>query len=188
MVSNNKIARASEMSRTSNAAEDRLGEHALNYVLANRFYVEINGSITACFTECSGLGVEIAVEPHAEGGLNNQQRLLIGSAKFENVTLKRGVTNDLMFWSWIEKTLKQNSPERRNVNILIFNQAGETMQTWKLLAAFPVKWSAPALQADANEVAVEELSLAYEGLEISKGSQGRGAQTLKQRDERGYFT
>ncbi|MGC9505888.1 phage tail protein [Baaleninema sp.] len=170
------------------AAEDLLTEQALNYVLANRFYVEIESNITACFSECSGLGVEISTEPHFEGGLNDQQRILLGQAKFNDVTLKRGMTNDLTFWDWIAKTLEEQRPERRNVNILLFNQAGETMQSWELKAAVPVKWTTPALQADANGVAIEELTLAYEGLKVSKNFQGGAIERLKQRDNSGYFS
>ncbi len=178
----------SRVNGSPRSAEERLTHHALNYVLANRFYVEIDSSITACFTECSGLGVEIPVEPHAEGGLNDQQRLLIGQAQFTEVTLKRGLTNDLTFWSWISKTLETQRPERRNVTILVFNQAGETMQSWELQAAIPVKWVAPGLQADAEGVAIEELSLAYEGLKVSKDFQGGSMSLPNQRDDAGYFS
>jgi phage tail-like protein len=55
---------------------------------------------------------------------------------------------------------------RRDVNILVFNQAGETMQVWSLLGAVPVGWKTPSLKADSNTVALEELVLAYEGLRV----------------------
>lgn len=154
----------------SQTADSRMTAHALNYVLSNCFYVEIDNNITACFSECSGLSVDIPAEPHFEGGQNNRQHLLIGQAKFSEVTLKRGVTNDLTFWNWMKKTLETQSPERRNVNILVFDRAGETMQSWYLHNAIAVKWAAPALQADADSVAIEELTLAYEGIDVS----GRG--------------
>lgn len=160
--------------------------HALNYVTANRFYVEIGGSISACFTECSGLGVTIEPEKILEGGVNDQQRILLGPAKFSDVTLKRGVTNDLTFWEWISKALG-GTGARRNVNILVFNQAGETMQSWTLIGAVPISWKAPSLTADSSTVAVEELVLAYEGLKIAK-SGGGGASPLSERDGSGFFS
>jgi phage tail-like protein len=49
-----------------------------NYVTANRFYVEMESSISASFSECSGLGVKIKREAIFEGGVNDQQRILIG--------------------------------------------------------------------------------------------------------------
>jgi phage tail-like protein len=60
-----------------------------------------------------------------------------------DITLKRGITDDMIFWDWINKTLGAGKPERRNINILVFNQAGETMQAWSLLGAVPVGWKNP---------------------------------------------
>ena len=141
-------------------------DHELNYVTANRFYVEIESQITACFSECSGLGVQVEKETYLEGGVNGQQRIFLKQAKFNDVTLKRGITNDLVFWNWVSQILNPGKKERRNVNILVFNQAGITMQCWTLIGAIPVGWKAPSLQANSNTAAIEELTLAYEGLKI----------------------
>jgi len=157
----------------------------LNYVTANRFYVEIESSLAACFTECQGLGVTVKTEKFAEGGVNDQQRVLLNPAEFSDVTLKRGITNDLTFWNWINKVLS-GSKARRNVNILVFNPSGETMQCWTLIAAVPVSWKAPSLSADSTAVAIEELTLTYEGLKVSKSKSG-GAKELSARDGLGYY-
>ncbi|MBH8575837.1 phage tail protein [Nostocaceae cyanobacterium CENA369] len=159
--------------------------HELNYVTANRFYVEIENNISACFTECQGLGVTIKTEKFSEGGVNAQQRVLLNQAEFSDVTLKRGITNDLTFWNWINKVLS-SAKERRNVNILVFNQAGETMQCWTLIGAVPISWKAPSLSADSSTVAIEELTLTYEGLKVDKTRSG-GASILSGRDSLGYF-
>ena len=160
-----------------------------NYVTANRFYVEMESTITASFSECSGLGVQIKREAIHEGGLNDQQRVVLGQAEFSDITLKRGITDSMTFWQWIEDVLSSKPNQRRNINILLFNQAGETMQCWTLIGAVPVGWKAPALQADASTVAIEELTLAYEGLKITQ-SRGGGAQELSQgrTPTTGYFT
>ena len=161
----------------------------LNYVTANRFYVEMESSITASFSECSGIGVQIKTTKHREGGVNEQQRVLLEHAEFTDVTLKRGITDNMAFWTWMGEVLNGATRKRRNVNILVFNQAGETIQCWTLIGAIPVGWKAPALQADSSTVAIEELTLAYEGLQISNSSEG-GAQELTQGREptSGYFT
>ena len=75
--------------------------------------------------------------------------------------------------------------ERRNVNILVFNQAGETMQCWTLIGAVPVGWKAPSLAADSSNVAIEELTLIYEGIKVAK-SGSASATVLKGRNN-GYF-
>ncbi|MBD2296360.1 phage tail protein [Anabaena sphaerica FACHB-251] len=157
--------------------------YELNYVTANRFYVEMQSNITASFSECGGIGVTIKKEVFYEGGVNEQQRVILSQPQFSDVTLKRGITDDLSFWEWISNVKIQ----RRNVNILLFNQAGETMQCWTLVAAVPIGWKAPALQASSTTVAIEELTLAYEGLKITKGGGGGGALNLSKRHTSGYF-
>ena len=161
----------------------------LHYVTANRFYVEIESQVTASFSECSGLGVSLETETFSEGGVNDQQRVLIKQAKFDNITLKRGLTYDLMFWDWLNQILDPSSSQtsaRRNINILVFDQSGQTMQCWTLIGAIPIAWKAPGLQADSTSVAVEELTLAYEGLKVTRDT-GGGAQVEVKRDKSGYF-
>ncbi len=166
----------------------------LNYVTSNRFYVEIESTITACFSECSGLGMQIKKETFMEGGVNDQQRIILGQTEFTDVTLKRGITSDLLFWTWISKILTPRnggtatSNHRRNVNILTFNQAGETMQCWTLIGAVPLVWKAPSLTADSSSVAIEELTLAYEGLKVVASSGGGSATMLTGRGTSGYFS
>ena len=146
--------------------------NVLNYVTQNRFYVEIGGAIQASFTECSGLGVTINKKPIKEGGVNHQQRFCLTDVKFTDVKLKRGVTDDPTFWQWISQVLDEKNQQRPitrpTVRILVFNQAGETMQTWTLIGAVPIGWKVPTLQADGNKVAIEELTIAYEGLKVYK--------------------
>jgi phage tail-like protein len=167
--------------------------NVLNYVTTNRFYIEIESQVTAAFSECSGLDVQIEKEVYQEGGVNQQQRIFLKHAKFGDITLKRGITNDPVFWKWINESLTASDSRRRNINILVFNQAGETMQVWRLIGAVPVGWKTPALKADSNAIALEELVLAYEGLEVKhqdKGGsvRGGGAQEAVMREKStGYF-
>jgi phage tail-like protein len=168
-------------------SRDKASNYELNYVTANRFYVEIGGTIAASFSECSGLGVKVKKETMFEGGVNDQQRVLLGQAEFSDVTLKRGITDELPFLEWLNKTINNGKKTRRNVNILLFNQAGETMQCWILLAAIPIGWKAPSLQASGNSVAIEELTLAYEGLKITKSSGGGAIDLSPGRSISGYF-
>ena len=162
--------------------------YELNYVTANRFYVEMESNITASFSECSGLSVKIKREAHFEGGVNDQQRIVLGQSEFSDVTLKRGLTDDLVFWTWISQILGGGQRTRRSINILLFNQAGETMQCWTLIGVVPVGWKAPSLQANSTTVAIEELTLAYEGLKIEKSAGGGALSLSSGRDASGYFS
>lgn len=158
-----------------------------NYITVNRFYVEMQSSLKASFSECSGLGVNIKKETYLEGGVNEQQRIILGHAEFTDVTLKRGMTDDFAFWEWISYALIGRPSSRRNVNILLFNQTGETMMCWTLIGAIPISWKAPGFQADGNSVAIEELTLAYEGLKVKSTQSGGSATVNLFRDPSGFF-
>lgn len=169
--------------------------NVLNYITTNRFYVEMEDSntLTAAFSECSGLDVQVEKEVYQEGGVNEQQRIFLKHTKFGDVTLKRGITDDPVFWDWINQSLTAGELRRRNINILVFSQAGETLQVWRLMGAVPVGWKTPSLKADSNAIAIEELVLAYEGLKVTRNQKGGGAKGTRpadrvERDTKGYFS
>lgn len=174
----------------TNVIINDMSERQRNYVTSNRFYVEMqdNPTISASFSECSSLKVKINYETIKEGGVNDQQRIILNEPVFSEITLKRGVTNCTLFWDWMSGVIKQSN-QRRNLNILLFNQSGEVMQCWSLIGAVPVGWSTPALQASVNEVAVEELTLAYEGLKVGgKNEAGLDISMGRSRNLLGYFS
>lgn len=149
-----------------------------NYVTANRFYVQIEKELAASFSECSGIGMKIEYESHKEGGVNDQRRIVLGDTSFTDVTLKRGITSSLIFWEWINSILSEEPNRRRNVGILLFNQSGETMQAWTLIGAVPVEWQVDSLQASSESVALESLTLAYEGLRVEGAGASSGFEEL----------
>jgi phage tail-like protein len=176
------------MVRTNNTQDNDNKEqyNQLNFVTTNRFYVEIDKTIAASFTECSGVGIQIKKNVFHEGGVNNQQRIYLGQTDFTDVTLKRGITDNSGFWDWLNQLFDETKPtQRKNVNVLLFDRSGETMMSWTLIGAIPVGWKTPALQADGNAVAIEELTLAYEG--ITFGKQAGGGNPTGKRGDDGFF-
>lgn len=157
-----------------------------NYVTVNRFYIELESTLTASFSECSGFGVNLKKEAYLEGGVNDQQRIVVGHAEFDDITLKRGMSDSQIFWNWIFNNFNNTNKERRNVNIILFNQAGETMQSWTLIGSIPISWKAPAFQADGSSMAIEELTLAYEGLKLTTSS-GAGPSIVQRNAATGFF-
>ena len=134
------------------------------------------------------MGVKIKYETYNEGGVNDQQRILLGQPEFSEVVLKRGLTDDMVFWQWANQVMKidsQKKIERRNINILVFNQAGETMKCWTLIGAVPVGWKAPSLAANSSSVAIEELTLIYEVMKVAKS--GTASASSLQGRNNGYF-
>ncbi|MBE9062422.1 phage tail protein [cf. Phormidesmis sp. LEGE 11477] len=158
-----------------------------NFLTTNRFYVEIDSTLKASFSECSGLDVQIDKETYFEGGVNEQQRIFLKQTKFGDITLKRGMSDDQLFWDWINQVIEHGKAKRCDLNILTFNQAGETMQCWTLLAAVPIAWKTPGLRADSSAVAIEELTLAFEGLKVMKNDKSERVSPSLSRSQSGYF-
>jgi len=89
-----------------------------------------------------------------------------GLVKYNNITLKRGLMEgDTEFIDWIN-TIEMNAVERRDITIQLLNERHEPVCTWGVKNAFPVRYSGPRLQANANTIAIEELELAHEGLSL----------------------
>jgi len=83
-----------------------------------------------------------------------------------DVTLKRGVVNSSSLWNWITQARGEESPIRHNAVIVLRNEAGNPVESWKLSGAKPVKYTGPTLRGAGSDVAMEELTLSHEGIEI----------------------
>jgi phage tail-like protein len=120
------------------------------------------------FSEVTGLTQENqAVEYRDGASLEFSSIKMPGLRKFSNVTLKRGMVrgdNDLFTWL---STVKLNTVERRNLTISLLDENHEPVMVWNVINAFPVKVEGPQLKASGNEVAIESIELAHEGLDLS---------------------
>jgi phage tail-like protein len=130
---------------------------------AFNFLVEIDGVARAAFSEVSGLESETAVIEYRTGN-DNAIRKLPGLTKFGNITLRRGVTQDPELWNW-RKSIVEGTPDRRNGSIILLDDQRNPVVRWNFRNGWPCKWEGPALNAKANEVAIETLEIAHEGLE-----------------------
>ncbi|HET9976066.1 MAG TPA: phage tail protein [Burkholderiaceae bacterium] len=119
------------------------------------------------FSEVTGLTQENQAIEYRDGSFPEYSSIKMpGLRKFSNVTLKRGVIKaDNDFFKWLQ-TIKLNTVERRDLVISLLNEKHEPVMTWKVQNAFPVKLEGPQLKASANEVAIESIELAHEGLEL----------------------
>ncbi len=89
-----------------------------------------------------------------------------GLQKYGNITLKRGIVpSDNQFYDWLNTT-NLNKVDRRNLIISLLNEEHEPVMVWKVKNAFPVKIEGPGLKASGNEVAIESMEIAHEGLAI----------------------
>jgi phage tail-like protein len=128
------------------------------------FQVEWGGAKIG-FTEVTGLEVSTEVIEYRDGASPEYHKIKMpGMQKFTNITLKRGIfqgDNDYFNW-W--NTVALNTIERRDVIISLLNENHEPVVVFKVKNAWPVKIQSTDLKADGNEVAIESLEIAHEGL------------------------
>ncbi|MEI9921432.1 MAG: phage tail protein [Bacteroidota bacterium] len=121
------------------------------------------------FTEVTGLTMESDVIEYREGSspLFHKTKMA-GLQKLANIVLKRGMfPGDIEFNEWMN-TIEMNKVERRDVTIKLLNEKHEPVFTWQVLNAWPVKVQSTDLKGDGNEVAIETMELAHEGIKITK--------------------
>jgi phage tail-like protein len=89
-----------------------------------------------------------------------------GLVKYGDVTLKRGLAGSLDLWNWFDQ-VRSGGQVHRDVRIeLLSEDHAQVVMAWHLRRAFPVKYCGPELDGKGNDVAMEELVLAYERLEV----------------------
>jgi len=150
-----------------------------------RFILELGFIPAVGFSECSGLQLETKVYEYKEGGRNSHSLKFPDTGSVGNITLKRGITigpisNALFEWHLdvMSGAFDQSkNPNKRKPDpdedvdkrcaIILMDELGTPVRRWRLSRAFPVKWVGPELKAAANEVAIETLELACEGIEVS---------------------
>ena len=139
------------------------------------FQVEWGGSkgTEVGFAEVAGLTIENQLIEYRDGASKEYSSVKMpGIPKYSNITLKRGVVAaDNEFFDWLNK-IKLNKladDDRRTITISLLNENHEPVMSWKATNAFPVKVEGPSLKSTGNEVAIESIELAHEGLTIENG-------------------
>ena len=122
----------------------------------------------AGFMEVSAIGMETTVIEYRNGNSKENQVIkLTGLTKVSDVTLKRGVIGSLRLYQWLDQIRNGDQSALRTVTVQLTSEDHTAVvQTWKLLRARIVKHTSGPFNAKANEVAIEEMVLAYERLEM----------------------
>ena len=125
---------------------------------------------TVSFQEVSGLDTETQIIEYRHGDNPVFSTIKMpGIAKFGNITMKKGVfVNDNKFWDWYDQ-IKMNTIKRIAITISLLDESGKPTMVWTLKNAWPTKITGTDLKSDGNEVAVETIEIAHEGLTIANG-------------------
>ena len=132
---------------------------------AFNFLVVIDDVTKAGFSECTGLTTETDIVMYRTGAEDITMRKLPGLKKFTNIVLKRGYTKDKDLWTW-RKAVLDGKPDRKSGSITLLDEARQSIMRWNFREGWPSKWEGPALNAKNNEVAIESMEIAVEGLEL----------------------
>ncbi len=130
------------------------------------FQIEIDGVPLGAFSEVSGLTAEgDSVDYRCGTDVQQNVRKLTGLRKYTNITLKRGYTQDKSLWTWYAN-IANGQQDRRNVTVVLMNEAREPVLRWHAENAWVNKIEAPSFKAAGNEIAMESVELVHEGLTI----------------------
>ncbi len=131
---------------------------------AYTFTVEWGGT-RKNFIEVLGLNITVDVSEFRNGADPNQVvHKMPGHTHYGNIILKRNILKgDNDFFTWMNTT-GLTQVERRDIVIKLLKEKNKPVMSWKAVNAFPVRLSGPVLNANASDVAMEELELAHEGL------------------------
>jgi phage tail-like protein len=147
-------------------------------VLRERPYVQFNFLVDlgdgntdgpqAGFQEVSGIGMEVTVSEYRTGNhKENSVMKITGMNKSTDVTMKRGVIGSLNLYKWLDDIRNGNQNALRTVTVTLMNEDHTTaVQVWKLLRARIIKHTSGPMNAKGTDVAMEELVVAYERLEM----------------------
>lgn len=126
------------------------------------------------FQECTGLQIDMDVEELTEGGRNDGTVRLLGRGKYTNIVLKRGMlypvggTAVSELWGWLQGLLSGQRPAVRYDGVIeVLDQASQkVVATWVFDRGVPARIVGPTLNARSGEIAIEELTIAHEGLRL----------------------
>jgi phage tail-like protein len=121
----------------------------------------------AFFKSVSGLRYETEVVPVREGGQNFTTYQLVGATKWSNIVLKQGFTRESNvsgMLKWRKEWLKPGGGNRVDGVITQLDTALNTQVSWTFTRGWPVKWEISEFDASKNELAIETLEIAHEGI------------------------
>lgn len=132
----------------------------------------LNGnSVQAGFQEVSGLGMEITVAEYRAGNSQTNEPLKItGAVKTPDVTLKRGVIGSLDLYEWLHAVRDGSQDQLKTVKITMLSEERKKVITWILKGARPMKFTGPSFNAKGTDLAIEELVLAAERIEMEEAA------------------
>jgi len=139
---------------------------SIDYYPPLSFYYRVEFSISkdkndVRFQTVSGLSVEYDYESFKEGGENRFEHKLPVRTKYADMVLKRGMLTDSAVIKWMLDAFRNREFKPADLTVILLNEKGEPLKTWKVAQAIPKKWIVSDLNANENSVVIETLELTY---------------------------
>lgn len=134
------------------------------------FLVEIDGLLVGGFRRVTGLEIQVEVETYREGGRNDWAHKFPGQVTQSDLTLEHGLTDVDALWDWHQDVIS-GKIKKKNGTVYLLDRRRLPAMWWDFRRAYPIQWTGPQLDASSNEVAVESVVLAHEGIVKPTASQ-----------------
>jgi phage tail-like protein len=135
--------------------------------LVSNFRVEIDSIASATFSEILGLDVSIDIVDYRTGAAPvSTAEKLPGLARYPNITLKRGLTQNTDLWNWFKNILNGVS-DKRSMSIVLQDAQHNDVVRWNVTNAWPCRWAGPALHAGSSDIAIEAVEICHEGFQLA---------------------
>ena len=128
--------------------------------------LEIDGIVQAGFSDVTIPDISTDPIEYREGNEDTTVRKLPGLTKYGNLTLKWGITDSMELFEWRKMVIQGKTGEaRKNIAVILQDEIGNEAARWNFREAWPIKYDAPDLSAKGNDVAIESIEIAHEGMD-----------------------
>lgn len=152
-----------------------MAEQTVDYYPPLGFYYQVKFDISpnkneARFQTVSGLSVEYDYESFKEGGENRFEHKLPVRTKYADLVLKRGMLTNSEVINWFFGAFRDRIFQPTDVSVILMNEKGQPLRTWKVASAIPKKWQVSDFNANENAVVIETMELTYRYFTIQEGA------------------
>ncbi|MAT04828.1 MAG: hypothetical protein CL424_07275 [Acidimicrobiaceae bacterium] len=131
-------------------------------LIGSWFEVTLDNGVSGMFSDVSGLAIEVQVVEQTLSSTDTATRKRPGTAKYNEITLKRTLSPDKGFWNWAKSIRDGKADFRTNGAVMLYDISGAIIGNWKFENAWPSKWSASDLSVDTDDLMQEEVTLQVE--------------------------
>ena len=136
-------------------------------LIGARFALDVDGVVSGFFASATGFNNSSEVITHMAQDAQGRSVLqkIPGGTTYDDLTLSRGITDDKALWDWRQKVLDGDvEGARANGSVIMYSQDGKEVARFNFTNGWPSNWKGPDVSADDQSVAIEEITIAHEGL------------------------